>query len=247
MTPNTERVDTSSLPTSSDEGPKNDGGSGVVSAKALRLIVDVVTKHNKESDAINFGMAVMTSGIKCKVLPYILIQLKVIEHTAGQEDAESVLRPKIIWKNLVQYIDKMAKLKDSLHTAAELYHKWSIMTGQTFLATPEPITGTTGDVKPFKELLQSTLDESCLVNTVDEIEATFNFDPEIENWTSPDGPKAIFNKCQKQLQELFYGLPFTTMDLTLWSDYLNNPEILEVHEEHEVHEVLESDNAFYLQ
>lgn len=227
--PNPEPVDTSRLSTSSDEKPK-DGGESVVSAKALRLIVDVVTKHNKESDAIEFGMVVMTSAIKCKILPYILIQLKVIEELMDREDPETVYRPKTIWKNLVQYIDKIALLKDSLHVAAEMYHKWSIVVSQTFGATLDSITGTIGDVKPFKELLQSTLNELCVVNTVEEIEALLNFNPDVEKWDTPEGPRAIFHKCQNKLQEVFDGLPFTTMDLTLWSDYLNKPELLKTFE-----------------
>lgn len=225
--PSTSSAASTSPAEGADGASAGDAPPAVVSARALRFIVNVVTNHNKESDAIEFGMTVMTSAIKCNVLPYLLLQLKVVEKMTGKDDLENFYRPKVIWKNLVLYMDKIARLKDSLDTAADLYHKWGIVVKQTLEPSLDSPTGAIGDVNPFKELLQATLNELCLESTIDEIEARMNFNPAVESWNTPLGARAIFQKCQDALEKLFKDLPFTTMDLTLWSDYLNNPEILE--------------------
>lgn len=225
--PNPEPVDTSRPSASGgDEGPES-SSSSTVSAKALRLIVNAVTKHNREGDAIEFGMSVLASAVTCNVLPYVMVQLKAIEQMTGKEDPNNYHRPQAVWKNLVLYMDKMARLKDSLRTVADMYHRWGVVVGQTFEPTLDSVTGAVGDVGPFKELVKNSMDELCDAGAVDQTIARMNFDPAVENWKTAEGVHAIFQKCENDLRELFDHLPFITMDMTLWSDYLNNPQLIE--------------------
>lgn len=190
----------------------------VVTAVALHVIADVVTGHHEESDATEFGLSALASAVKCNVMQHLVLQLQSVRLTPAADTYEKSVRLVAIWKNLVAYLDKLGRLKEPLNAEATLYQEWE-------KAAKEVAKGeTTIHLEHVQRMVQDNLKSSCDTSTIEQILAELGFDMYTENWDSPDGVKAIFDKSRRMLDNMFRELPISTMGSELWDDFLPKPE-----------------------
>uniref|UniRef100_A0A2S2P4K7 Uncharacterized protein n=1 Tax=Schizaphis graminum TaxID=13262 RepID=A0A2S2P4K7_SCHGA len=197
----------------------------VVVARALYIVTDVSSHYDKQGVAVEFAMDAMVSAIKCNTLKYVLMQLHAIEKTNELQNEAITSQPSEVWNTMVQVLDKISVLKESIEMEVNMYHQWEVISNQD-MTKKLP-----SEFKSFKSLVESTLNESCELNTFDEILKNMEFNSETENLNTATGAKQIFDKCQKLLTKMFNDLPISSMKPEVWESFLNKPKLIKSSED----------------
>ncbi|KAL5234240.1 hypothetical protein ACI65C_001650 [Semiaphis heraclei] len=191
----------------------------VVVAKALHIVVDVASVYNKHSMALDFALDAIATAIKCNTLMYILVQLKTIKDVYRMQNEIIKTQPQNVWDTLIQVLDKVAVLKDSIKDEFDLYRQWAVVTTQvtnTHLPT---------SFSDFEKLVEKMLGESCELNQIERIEEHIKHDHG-ESWNKVESINT-FTLLQRLLKQMFEDMPISTMDVKVWEHFLNKREFLE--------------------
>jgi len=192
----------------------------VVVAKALHIVVDVASNYNKQSITLDFALDAIASAIKCNTLMYILLQLKAIKDANKLQNEIIKTQPHDVWDTLIQVLDKVAVLKDSIKDEFDLYRQWKIVASQV----------NNKDLPPsftfFEKLVEKMLGESCELNKIEHIEEHIQLD-HVETWDTFNKTMNTFARLQTLLKQMFNDMPISTMDMKVWKHFLNKNEFLE--------------------
>lgn len=211
-------------PTEKSEETKVDHVFQVVSANALHVVADVVSLHTGESDALEFGIAVMASAVRCSVLQYVAVQVHAIERSLdSQPAAVNATRLTAVWDTLVLFLNTLTRLKESVAIESELHQRWVMVVEQMIARTLKA-----DNLTSFQKLMDANHKSTCSnVVSPEQVPEQFGFNKETENWSTVDGINAIFNKSQKALDNIFKHFSVNTDNLSLWRVYLNQMELYE--------------------
>ncbi|VVC39267.1 Hypothetical protein CINCED_3A002049 [Cinara cedri] len=188
----------------------------VVTISALQVLVHIISTHYEESDALEFGLSVIASAIKCHVLQIISIMLRAIdEETINDYKSEWYSD---VWVSLELFIDKIAWLKETLAIESTLYREWENLMLHTNTNVLEPAMD---ELEFIRDLVDESLYSACEHSSHDQIAKILKFNSEIDRWTFPKGIRSIFNKSNKKLRNIFQAIPISTMEPKVWTSYLN--------------------------
>ncbi|VVC39266.1 Hypothetical protein CINCED_3A025836 [Cinara cedri] len=196
----------------------------IVTANALHVLVHIVAMHYQESNALEFGLSVIVSAIKCQFLQIISIMLRVINETQIKE--YNVPDYLVVWNNLELYLDKIARLKDSMAFEGAMYQEWQTVVANTdFIGIEsQPILG---DVKPIMNLVEQSLLSSCESKSLTNQRLEHvNINPETDSWRNVKGLHSIFENADNALEKLSRRIPVSTMEKNLWDLYVNIVKIV---------------------
>ncbi|VVC39269.1 Hypothetical protein CINCED_3A008259 [Cinara cedri] len=192
--------------------------SHIVIPNALLVLTHIISMHHKESNALEFGLAVIASAIRCQILQLFAIMLWAM---IGTSESYNKSRYIIFCNHLKNYLDKMARLKETMTVESDVYWKWVTVMAHSDLNVEPPITG---DLKPIQNLVIQSLRSSCdcenfVNNKITEI---------LNSETDPDHPlnkQLVFDYAQESLEKLFQRIPIGTMEMNLWDQYLNKGQV----------------------
>lgn len=184
--------------------------SKFVIANALQVLAHVVSKHYKENDALDFGLTVVVSAVSCNVLPFLAILLQ----TASMIHDVNIYREQynIIRNYLHTFLDKLARLKQSLVVESNIYWEFMGVMTKSNAKTPRITSAMKGFV------------ESAVNNLCDSENSLYKFFIDKLHTATKENDTTvsiIFEAFHKTLNKLFESIPVTTMNKNLWEMYLN--------------------------
>lgn len=192
-------------------------GQHVTRVHALTVVARVVTSHFHESDALELALVVIASAVKCNTLQYLAMQVREVRGTEEEPAPTDVERLLIVWDTMVQYLDKLARLKEPLTDEAPMYREWEAVVRSSGTGTSKY-----AELAPFAEIVGKKLESTCADPVKVEFFETLKHDSEIENEGSSDSAQTVFARSQNELKKMFEVLPVSTMDGSLWDVYLKN-------------------------
>lgn len=204
------------------------GRTSVVTVNALLVVAKVVLSYHQESEALEMAMSVIASSVKCNALQYVSVQLRAVDIMMSAADFDrEVIAQRIsdVWNTLLSYLDKLSQLKEPLGVESEMYREWETV-AVNWSAPKAVAIAATELFQKIRKLMDDSLSATCQHSAYEQYEARLGLNPETENWDSPEGVAAIFNKCQDALDTMFGTIPISTIDLKLWNEFLDKSEKL---------------------
>lgn len=190
--------------------------SKFVIANALHVLAFVVSKHNEESDALEFGMTVVVSAISCQFLQFLAVMLGAISVTIDLESYET--RYFIIGKYFQMYLDKMARLKQSLSVESDMYWQWVNLVAHSYVNS-QPLTSS--DLSSIRNLVDKTIYTLCDCENISYKSFIDKYNSKAELWSNPIAVSLVFEEFHQALQKLFESIPVGTMESGLRDMYFN--------------------------
>lgn len=225
--------------TDAEPEPEPEPEDGIAIVNVLHAIAEVVSTHFEEGDALDFGMSLIASAVKCSVLKNIALQLRALSVQLPDSLHAYPSWMSDVWKNLIQYIIKLSQVKESLEFEALIYRSWM---NTLWESTPLQVDTddvrllpvVVGDMSLTRDLVNESMTSTCELCTADAVAADEQFDPTAVDWTTHDSISRIMSKSQERLERIFHDLTFRSMNIDQWFDIFNITEIRERIVDHHV-------------
>lgn len=219
-------------PSDSQESPESPKARNVAVLNALNTVAEIVSLRFLKSDTVELGLAVIASAVKCTTLEFMSTQMRAIRKLFEKEKTKESLKLRTIWDNLIQYLNKLGRLKDSLEIESDMFHEWRAMmieAGRTDFASGK-MTKIVAGLETISKLINDSFASTCESHEYHMFESKLKLDATLANWDTVEGLMYIFNRCEEQLNETFATIPVETMKVFVWNDFLmvhdfneNNP------------------------
>lgn len=175
--------------------------AAVVTVTALDVIVEATTMHYHEGGALELAMSALASAVRCNMLPPIAAQVRAVGQQMDPDKLTTVL------KNLMGYMDKLARFKDPLTVESKLYTEWLNVVGRVGSDDAAVDTSVMSDL--LHGHLRAACDPGDVAQDAQEEEATTKF-----------------NAAQERLDELTRDFKLGAMGDRIWHDVLDIRQVL---------------------
>lgn len=190
-----------------------------VTYNALHVLVHVVSKHHNQSDALEFGQAVVACAIRCQAFSIILTMIDIVNDSLFNDHDTS--RYYFIQDSLILCLDKIAGFKETLAFDIAIYREWQKVIKHIDLISYKSGLPTVGDMKPIKKRIEQYLDLSCDSDSLtDRVHHLLGISKHSDH--SIDDIHVMQTKCENALKQLFQGISISTMQKTHWDLYMNH-------------------------
>lgn len=190
-----------------------------VTYNALHILVHIVSKHHKESDALEFGQAIVACAIRCQAISIILAMIDVIDDTPHKDINVSWYL--FIQNSLILYLDQIAQFKETLKFDTAIYREWQKVIQYIDTINHETGSPMVGDTKPIKNLIKQYLNLSCDDESMKH-RVHVLLDISKDSGNSTDNITVLQTKYDNALNKLFLGISNHIMQRTHWDLYINN-------------------------
>lgn len=199
-------------------------GGSVIVVSALDVVAQVATKYHKMSGPVELALAAIASGVKCSTLQYLTVQMVTVRKMFAAAQTKDSLRLKEVWTTVVQYMNKLGRMKESLKIESDMHRSWKKVVRDAFQSDLDAAK-IDGDLESMSKLMDASFSSTCELHDYKQYESILNLDTTVdESLELPDGPKEVFDKCELLLNEMFKSLPIETMNIILWNDILAMPK-----------------------